>query len=212
MDRISWNSVLDTLRNGEDTPFAKALIQAVSRHPRIRGKPAAELLRNYGVESKDIVQELAVKILKDQALMQARLYSLPDYVLGERVNRDLENLLIDKARSWRGRKGLYDDASQRAPEGASRHEETSGVEELVGSYVLSTSRSTEDDYVAKLTRDRAIACLTDRQRLVFEKYEGFGGDMTVLELTRFFGVKKSSIYEEIRKVKQRLAKLVEEES
>jgi len=210
MDCISWNKVFDALRNGDDIPFGRAVQEAVRRHPRIRRKRVIDLFRNYGVEPVDIVQELAVKVLRDRVLMQARLYSVPDYVLGERINRVLENLLIDQARRWRGRLALYDNVHHRLGDTSDSENETPHVDELIGPYVLSASRSTEDDYISKLTHDHALICLTDRQRILFEKYEGFAGDMTVLEMTRLLGVKKSLIYEEINNVKERLSEFVEE--
>ena len=200
-----WNRWIEMAKSGDGELFARGLLQAVRTHPTLRRKPSGALLVQYGFDSVDeLAQELAIKILKDDVLMHARDVGLDDTQIGRRINQIITNRLIDIHRRWANERSLYENTAQTFQHDAEgRHQD---FETFLEHRLADLGQSPEGQLIIKELLGRFYHRLTPRQRLIFNTHEEFLGRMKTTEMKGKLGMKKTTIYEEILRIRKELSR------
>lgn len=198
-----WNQWLDDLKAGNADPFCEGLKRAVLTYRRIRGKKMAQIREQYGIDSyDDLTNGLCELVLADRKIMEARAAMLGDYEIGQRINRTLENWLIDRWRSRISRKEPFIEDIFYSPG------KLSDAENALESYLVNRlhrmAESAEDEAVLKDLLEDFVQKLTARQQRIFVQYEEFGvGRVTLTNLINALGIQKSTLYKEIQEIQKK---------
>jgi hypothetical protein len=205
-----WNTWLDAHRDGNSDLLVCGLALAVRTHPFIRGKPSGRLQAEYRFDSaEEIEQEVAIKILRDATLMDGRDNGLNDHEIGQRINRIITNFLLDCHDRREVEKRIFAEISYGTTD-EDEEEMGDGLSRMLDRRLRNLSYSPEGQCVLRDLLNHFTGTLTPRQIMIFEEHKKFGqGEMTTAELVGKLGVQKSTLCEEIRRMKKKLAFLID---
>jgi hypothetical protein len=197
-----WNEWLESLRGGDEQPFLEGLKRAVVTHRRLRGKSAAVLNNEYGTESyNDIVQELAIKIVSSTVIMDSQTTLIENKQIGALITVIIENMLTDLFRKRINEKRTFDQVGRYQKRNNEGQEE-----DEIGGFLEWRSRDTscspETRYELHDLAQHVRAKLTQRQSFILEHFQRFGnGSMSVLDLVELLGVEKTTINNEVARIR-----------